>query len=58
MDLLKNMNGALKYIEENLACDMDLKEAARRALCSEYHFSKNVWGRIYSEWFHPITMNK
>ena len=40
MDLLKNMNGALKYIEENLSNDVDYKEVARRALCSEYHFTR------------------
>lgn len=40
MDLLANLNGALNYIEENLTGDIDLKEAARRAYCSEYHFSR------------------
>ncbi|MBO9130418.1 AraC family transcriptional regulator [Bacillus sp. 165] len=40
MDLLKNMNGALQYIEENLTNDIDFKEAARRTFCSEYHFKR------------------
>ncbi|TDF94723.1 AraC family transcriptional regulator [Paenibacillus piri] len=40
MDLLKNMNGALHYIEENLAQEIDYTEVARRALCSEYHFKR------------------
>lgn len=40
MDLLKNMNGALKYIEENLTNDIDFKEVARIAFCSEYHFKR------------------
>ncbi|RUT47552.1 AraC family transcriptional regulator [Paenibacillus anaericanus] len=40
MDLLANLNGALQYIEENLDEDIDLKEAARLARCSEYHFSR------------------
>ncbi|MCR8982961.1 AraC family transcriptional regulator [Brevibacillus laterosporus] len=40
MDLLKNMNGALKYIEENLTNDIDYKEVARLAFCSEYHFKR------------------
>lgn len=40
MDLLKNMNGALKYIEENLTNEMDFKEVARIAFCSEYHFKR------------------
>ncbi|GIP26370.1 putative HTH-type transcriptional regulator YdeE [Paenibacillus sp. J23TS9] len=40
MDGLGNLNEALNYIEENLAEDIDLKEAARLARCSEYHFSR------------------
>ena len=40
MDLLKNMNGVLKYIEENLTNDIDFKEVARIAFCSEYHFKR------------------
>jgi len=40
MDLLKNMNGALKYIEENLTNEIDSKVVARIALCSEYHFKR------------------
>jgi AraC family transcriptional regulator len=40
MDLLKNMNGAIKYIEENLTNDIDFKEVARWAFCSEYHFKR------------------
>ncbi|QHW31405.1 helix-turn-helix domain-containing protein [Paenibacillus rhizovicinus] len=40
MDLLANMNGAMKYVEDNLAGEIDFKEAARRALCSEYHFKR------------------
>ena len=40
MDSLKKMNEALSYIEENLTHDIDLKEVARLALCSEYHFQR------------------
>lgn len=40
MDLLKNMNEALTYIEENLTNEVDFKEVARRALCSEYYFKR------------------
>ncbi|PLR95506.1 AraC family transcriptional regulator [Bacillus sp. T33-2] len=40
MDLLRNMNEALQYIEENLTDDIDFKEVARLALCSEYHFKR------------------
>lgn len=40
MDSLKKMNEALNYIEENLTNDIDFKEVARLALCSEYHFQR------------------
>jgi AraC family transcriptional regulator len=40
MDLLKNMNGAIKFIEENLTNEIDFKEVARIAYCSEYHFKR------------------
>ncbi len=40
MDSIKNMNKALSYIEENLDGDIDLKEVAKIALCSQYHFQR------------------
>ncbi|MDQ0273684.1 AraC family transcriptional regulator [Cytobacillus purgationiresistens] len=40
MDLLKNMNDAMKYIEENLTNEIDFKVVARLAHCSEYHFKR------------------
>jgi AraC family transcriptional regulator len=40
MDSLKQMNRALKYIEENLTQDIDYKEVSKIALCSEYHFKR------------------
>ncbi|MES9739619.1 AraC family transcriptional regulator [Peribacillus frigoritolerans] len=40
MDSLKNMNGAIKFIEENLTNEIDFKEVARLANCSEYHFKR------------------
>lgn len=40
MDLLTKMNGALNFIEENLTDEIDLKEVARQAYCSEYHFKR------------------
>ncbi len=40
MDSLKRMNDALNYIEENLDNEIDLKEVARLAFCSEYHFQR------------------
>ncbi len=40
MDSLKGMNDALNYIEENLDNEINLKDVARLALCSEYHFQR------------------
>ncbi len=40
MDLLKNMNEAIEYIEANLENAIDFKEVARLACCSEYHFTR------------------
>ncbi|MCA0755133.1 AraC family transcriptional regulator [Paenibacillus sp. N4] len=40
MNMLQSMNEAMKYIEDNLAEDIDFAEAARLALCSEYHFKR------------------
>ncbi len=40
MDVLEKLNEALRYIEENLAGEIDYREAARRAACSEYHFRR------------------
>ncbi|MFD2924138.1 AraC family transcriptional regulator [Halobacillus naozhouensis] len=40
MDSVKSMNEAIDYIEEHLLDTIDLKETARRAFCSEYHFSR------------------
>lgn len=40
MNMFEGMNGALRYIEENLTDDIDFTEVARLALCSEYHFKR------------------
>lgn len=40
MDSLKKINEALDYIEKNLTGDIDFKEVARLAFCSEYHFKR------------------
>lgn len=40
MNSLKHMNDALAYIEARLADNIDMNEAARLALCSEYHFTR------------------
>lgn len=38
--MLKGMNEALNFIEDNLDSHIDLKEVATRAYCSEYHFKR------------------
>ncbi len=40
MDSLKNMNAAMRYIEDNLTHEIDFKEVAKIAFCSEYHFKR------------------
>ncbi|MBA2939958.1 AraC family transcriptional regulator [Paenibacillus sp. CGMCC 1.16610] len=40
MEMLENMNGALAYIEQNLTEEIDFKETARIAMCSEFHFKR------------------
>ncbi|WP_050180622.1 AraC family transcriptional regulator [Domibacillus robiginosus] len=40
MDLLKSMNDAMRYIENNLTNEIDFKAVARIAHCSEYHFKR------------------
>ena len=40
MDTLKQMNKAMRYIEENLTGEIDFDEMARIACCSEYHFRR------------------
>jgi AraC family transcriptional regulator len=40
MDSLKRLNEAITYIDENLTGDIDFKEVARIAFCSEYHFQR------------------
>lgn len=40
MDVIKGMNQALQYIEEHLTEEIDMKQVARIALCSEYHFKR------------------
>ncbi|WP_411830228.1 AraC family transcriptional regulator [Paenibacillus alba] len=38
--MIDRMNSALTYIEENLANEIEFKEIARLAYCSEYHFKR------------------
>ncbi|AJD89611.1 AraC family transcriptional regulator [Jeotgalibacillus malaysiensis] len=40
MDTLKLFNEAVSYIEENLTGEIEMKEVARRAGSSEYHFRR------------------
>lgn len=40
MDWLERMNGAMDYIEFNLAGEIELNEVARRACCSSHQFQR------------------
>lgn len=40
MDVQKQMNLAMSYIEANLGGEIDFQKAARLACCSEYHFKR------------------
>ncbi|RAT10116.1 AraC family transcriptional regulator [Bacillus cereus] len=40
MESLKNMNAAMRYIENNLTNEINFKEVAKLAYCSEYHFKR------------------
>jgi len=40
MDSLTRLNEAVAYIEAHLTEEIDLKEAARIAYCSDYHFKR------------------
>ena len=40
MDSIRSMNSALNYIEEHLTEDIDYRQVARIAHCSEYHFKR------------------
>lgn len=40
MDLLEKLNDAIDYVEKHLTEEIDYKEVARIAVCSEYHFKR------------------
>lgn len=40
MDLFRNMNRVLYYIEENLMNDIDFREVVRLVFCFEYYFKR------------------
>lgn len=40
MNMLEGMNQAMAYIEDRLTENIDFKEAARLALCTDYHFKR------------------
>lgn len=40
MDLLRAMNNAIAYVEDNLEDEVDFAQVARLAHCSEHHFRK------------------
>jgi AraC family transcriptional regulator len=46
MDWSERMNAAISYIEENLAGEVNLNEAAKTACCSLYHFQRMFFAVI------------
>ncbi|MCL2694130.1 MAG: AraC family transcriptional regulator [Oscillospiraceae bacterium] len=40
MNVLENLNKAMAHIEENLGGEIDFRQVARIACCSEYHFRR------------------
>lgn len=40
MDWLERMNAAINYVEEHLTGDIDYKQVAKAACCSNYHFQR------------------
>ncbi len=40
MNVLAEFNEAMKYIEQNLMCNIELNQVSRIAGCSEYHFRR------------------
>lgn len=40
MEWIRQLNDAMSYVEENLAGEITLEGAARRAACSAYHFQR------------------
>ena len=40
MEWIEQLNLAVRYIEEHLAGELDLDEAAKVACCSSYHFQR------------------
>lgn len=38
--MIQGMNAALRFVEDHLDHDIDLKEVAQQAYCSEYHFKR------------------
>lgn len=48
MDWLERMNNALNYIENSLNEEIDYKEIAKAANCSEFHFQEcSLHSQVY-----------
>lgn len=53
MDSLKNMNAAMRYIEDNLTHEIDFKEVAKINFLLRISFQKNVF---FSSWHITIRI--
>lgn len=59
MEWLDRLNDAMAYVEENLAEEITLEGAARRAACSAYHFQRMfpyITGVTFSEYVRRRRM--
>lgn len=61
MDWLERMNRSMNYIEQNLSNEIDAKEVARLACCSEYHFPRmfsSITGFTLSEYIRRRRLSQ
>lgn len=61
MDWLERINRAMNYIEQNLSSEIDGKEVAKLACCSEYHFPRmfsSMTGLTLSEYIRRRRLSQ
>lgn len=61
MDWLERINRAMDYIEQNLLNEIDAKEIAKLACCSEYHFPRmfsSITGFTLSEYIRRRRLSQ
>ncbi|WJE51995.1 AraC family transcriptional regulator [Bacillus pseudomycoides] len=61
MDWLERINRAMNYIEQNLSSEINAKEVAKLACCSEYHFPRmfsSITGLTLSEYIRRRRLSQ